>query len=577
MNYSPEIKSAAKSLFLKRYKVTEIEQQTGVNKRTLYNWITEGGWDDQINDESVESALARRITLLIEKEPKTDADLKELDRLFTHYERFKRFNERQAKAEKTGDSEKSRNAKKRERKKKKNVVSHLTADDFKQKLEPLLFAYQHELRAAKTNRIRNILKSRQIGATWYFAAEGFEDAVLTGDNQIFLSASRAQAEIFRGYIIQFAKEWFDIELSGNPIVLDNGATLYFLSNNSTTAQGYHGHVYIDEYFWIRDFDKLNKLASAMATHKKWRRTYFSTPSAVTHPAYPFWTGDKFNERNRKRKKADVVFPDFKAKQKGAVCPDGQWRKIITIEDALNGGCELFDIDQLRLEYSDDEFANLFMCQFVDDTQSVFKLKDLEKAFSDTALWEDYQAKAPRPYGNNPVWLGYDPSRTTDAATCAVLAPPLTPTGRFRVLEKHHWTGSSFEFQANRIKELTQKFNVEYIGIDTTGLGIGVFDLVQNFFRTATPIHYGLESKSRLVLKALDVVQSGRIEWDAEYTDIPHAFMTIKKTTTGGGQITYSASRTETTGHADVAWAIMHALVNEPLNRNQRKSTWAKAA
>ncbi|WP_444880553.1 terminase large subunit domain-containing protein, partial [Delftia acidovorans] len=107
----------------------------------------------------------------------------------------------------------------------------------------------------------------------------FMDAVLTGDNQVFLSASRAQSEIFRSYIIGFAKSWFNIELTGNPIVLSNGAELRFLSTNSSTAQGYHGHVYVDEYFWIRDFEKLSTVASAMGTHKKWRKTYFSTPSA----------------------------------------------------------------------------------------------------------------------------------------------------------------------------------------------------------------------------------------------------------------------------------------------------------
>ncbi|MGK7630792.1 terminase large subunit domain-containing protein, partial [Salmonella enterica] len=40
--------------------------------------------------------------------------------------------------------------------------------------------------------VRNILKSRQIGATWYFAFEAFENAVMTGDPQIFLSASKVQ-------------------------------------------------------------------------------------------------------------------------------------------------------------------------------------------------------------------------------------------------------------------------------------------------------------------------------------------------------------------------------------------------
>jgi uncharacterized protein YjcR len=34
--------------------------------------------------------------------------------------------------------------------------------------------------AGLAERIRNILKSRQIGATWYFAREAFIDALTTG-------------------------------------------------------------------------------------------------------------------------------------------------------------------------------------------------------------------------------------------------------------------------------------------------------------------------------------------------------------------------------------------------------------
>ncbi|MCZ7080099.1 terminase large subunit domain-containing protein, partial [Salmonella enterica] len=137
--------------------------------------------------------------------------------------------------------------------------------------------------------------------------------------------------------------WFDIELTGNPITLSNGAELRFLSTNSSTAQGYHGHVYVDEYFWIRDFDKLSTVASAMGTHKKWRKTYFSTPSAVSHQAYPFWSGEEF--RNSKRgKKAGGTWPTEASYTQGALCPDGQWRKTITLDDAIAGGCDLFDLE-----------------------------------------------------------------------------------------------------------------------------------------------------------------------------------------------------------------------------------------
>jgi hypothetical protein len=87
-----------------------------------------------------------------------------------------------------------------------------------------------------------------------------------------------------------------VELSGDPIVLPNGAHLYFLGTNARTAQGYHGNFYFDEFFWTHNFTELNKVASGMALHKKWRKTYFSTPSATTHQAYPFWTGEAFNKR-----------------------------------------------------------------------------------------------------------------------------------------------------------------------------------------------------------------------------------------------------------------------------------------
>lgn len=36
-------------------------------------------------------------------------------------------------------------------------------------------------------------------------------------------------------------------------------------------------------------------------------------------------------------------------------------------------------------------------------------------------------------------------------------------------------------------------------------------------------------------------------------------------TASGNRSTYEASRSEEASHADVAWATMHALVNEPLS------------
>ncbi|MQE71226.1 terminase large subunit domain-containing protein, partial [Vibrio parahaemolyticus] len=77
---------------------------------------------------------------------------------------------------------------KKKKKRKKNDISELTEEQFAT-WHDSLFEYQHVMRKNIKQRIRNILKSRQIGATYYFSGEALEDAILTGDNQIFLSAS----------------------------------------------------------------------------------------------------------------------------------------------------------------------------------------------------------------------------------------------------------------------------------------------------------------------------------------------------------------------------------------------------
>lgn len=82
----------------------------------------------------------------------------------------------------------------------------------------------------------------------YFARESLLRALRTGQNQIFLSASKTQAYVFRKYIIPFAR-LVDVDLSGDPIVIgNNGAELIFLGTNSNTAQSHSGDLYVDEIF-----------------------------------------------------------------------------------------------------------------------------------------------------------------------------------------------------------------------------------------------------------------------------------------------------------------------------------------
>jgi hypothetical protein len=69
----------------------------------------------------------------------------------------------------------------------------------------------------------------------------------------------------------------------------------------------------------------------------------------------------------------------------------------------------------------------------------------------------------------------------------------------------------------------------------------------------------------MVLKAQSVISKGRLEFDAGWSDLAHSFMAIRRGLTQSGRnVTYMAGRTEATGHADLAWAVMHVLDHEPL-------------
>ncbi|WP_241649697.1 terminase ATPase subunit family protein [Rosenbergiella collisarenosi] len=556
-------------LYFQGYRIARIAEMLGEKAATVHSWKKRDKWGEYGPLEQMQITTAARYCQLILKPQKEGKDFKEIDLLARQSERHARigkFNNGGNEAD-LNPNIASRNSGPR-KPPEKNAFSDEQFDKLELLFHDSMFGYQRQWWEAGNNyAVRNLLKSRQIGATFFFAREALVDALKTGRNQIFLSASKAQAHVFKQYIIEFARE-VDVELKGDPMTLGNGACLYFLGTNARTAQSYHGNLYLDEYFWIPKFQELQKVASGMALHKQWRETYFSTPSSLTHSAYPFWSGTQFNKGRAKSDKIDLDI-SHSALSRGRLCEDGQWRQIVTVEDAVQGGCNLFDLEQLRQRYSPEDYQNLLMCMFMDDLASVFQLAMLQKCMVDSwEVWEDFEALALRPFGWREVWIGYDPAKGTqngDSAGCVVIAPPAVPGGKFRILERHQWRGMDFKAQAESIRQLTLQYNVTYIGIDSTGVGLGVYENVKMFFPMVKEFVYNPTVKNALVLKAYDTISSGRLEFDASHLDIAQSFMSIRKTTTASGnRTTYEASRSEEASHADLAWATMHALANEPL-------------
>lgn len=536
--------------------------------------------------QRVAASAETRLHLLINKPSKSDADYKEIKSLYSLIDgRTRKTAETDAESVSIGtalpdisdgltsssgaEDARSQNRKQgkahRAKKAEPNFFSGEQITRATQIFHDQLFEYQRFWLSCDV-RFRNLLKSRQIGATFFFAREALIRALKTGNNQIFLSASRAQAFQFKQYIIDLAQA-VGVELKGDAIRLQNAATLYFLGTNSRTAQGRHGDLYVDEYFWIPDFKELTRLAKPMAAQKQYRITYFSTPSSTSHPAYGFWNGQHFNEG---RPKSEHISLDVSpaALSNGRACEDGQFRHIVTLDDAERGGCNLFDRNQLLLENSPAEFRQLFMCEFVESGDTVFKFDDLQRCTVDSwTEWGDfYKPLAARPVGNLPVWIGYDPADSGDAAALIAVLPPRQIGDKFRIVERHMLHGNDFQAQADFIRKMLDRYNVEKIVIDKTGLGAAVFQLVQGFFPAAIGVVYSLTEKYLMINKMHALMRSGRVEWEIDYKDITAAFLSIRTVATSSGKnVTYASSRSAELSHADVAWAALQVFYQEPLD------------
>lgn len=575
--YEPALREAAADLFWQGFTLTEIEQRLTIPYSTLAGWRSREKWDTQPVSVLVDVSLSARIKVLLRKEPKSVQDFEELTFLMSQQRRYELHRARiDSLMAKNGEIRaKDGNAKLGQRGRKasaeKNGFSEEQLEQLRSNFFARLFGYQKRWWVNREQRIRNILKSRQIGATWYFAFEALVDALETGRNKVFLSASKNQSFIFRDYIKAFADE-VGVTLEGSDrIKLANGAMLRFVSTNASTAQGFNGDLYVDEYFWIAKYKTLRKVASGMASQARWHITYFSTPSAITHEAYAWWDGTHFNSRSRPKSQHLHLDVSAEALREGRLDPDGQWRNVVTILDAEAQGCNLFNIEQLRIEYTPEEFDNLFLCVFVDDTASLFSFEKLVALLvAPEQRWPDVDFQASRPYGALPVWLGFDPSLTIDRTSCVVLAPPSGSHSKFRILERFQWHGKGFEYQANQIKSLMERYNVQEIAIDITGIGHGTAEHVRVFFPRLKEVTFSQDTKAELITKGLDVVETKRLEIPDDYLDIIKSMLQLYISTSDGGSLAYKARRNAETGHADLAFALLLALSFEKMNYSNRR-------
>ncbi|PCJ33028.1 MAG: hypothetical protein COA90_00960 [Gammaproteobacteria bacterium] len=555
----------AQMLFFQGYYPKEIADITGTPLNTVNSWTRRGKWKDAGIIKRAALMTEVRYCQMLFKQHKTDGDLAEIEQLYKTIE----------KADRRLYSNTAPKSGQRKRNNKKNYFSPKEIEVLKSAFFERLFTHQETWWDARHNKVRQTLKSRQIGATDYFGIEAFMKGLLKTEmderGSAFISASKAQAFQFKEYIVGFVQQVLDREIKGDPLIYttDVGRNkLDFLGTNARTAQGRPAHTYIDEYFWIQRFRSLREVSIAMATQKFYQATFFSTTSTLTHEAYEWWSGEWYNQG---RNINDHISIDISHEilKTGKVCEDGHWRQIVTFDDAVESGFNLFDPDHIKLMNSPDIIEQLYNCKFIDDINSPFPLTQTTACGVDCWIeWDDFfEPFAVKPVANLPVWVGYDPSLVGDFGKVVVILLPLKHGDKYRLIEKLHFDGADFTEQAAAIKALTQKYNVQRISVDRNGLGEGVFGEIKKFFRRVEAVDYSPDNKAVMVTKLQYLLGRNLFEYDAGDIETPQSLAAIERSLTDAGRkITYKAGRNKDIGHADTAWALLNAF--NPLQLDQ---------
>lgn len=211
VNVEPRI--AARQLYWQGWRITDIARTLGLKPPVVYSWKNRDNWDGGSPVLRIAMSAETRLHALINQPKKSDADYKEMKNLTALIQGYPRKGDWGDLTEKSSlhmeaapwnDEPPSIDNPPCERRKEKrvrvssnrkteyNTFSESQIVDVQRIFYEQLFDYQRVWLSQQV-RFRNLLKSRQIGATFFFAREALVDALVSGKNKVFLSASRAQA------------------------------------------------------------------------------------------------------------------------------------------------------------------------------------------------------------------------------------------------------------------------------------------------------------------------------------------------------------------------------------------------
>lgn len=508
MAYSREVRRKARRMYLTGMSAEEVAEKLGINPDTIYRWKREERWDEEIDDESIEG-LRKRIRAIIETAEEegglTDAQARKIEKLTKALERLERMQGRKAKG--------------RRRRKQVPGLSIEVVGDIKTKILEMFYPYQREF-VMDNSRFRIVLKSRQIGFSFTIAAEAILGALERKEDQIVVSASRAQSGIVRRYVLRHLEK-LGIEYleDKDALILPGGKRIYFLPCNPRTVQGYSGDVYLDEFAWhLRPGEMWMAVVPSVTVGKK-RLTVLSTP---------YTEYDRFGEVFTNEEQ----YPRFK-------------RYRLTIYDAVRQGLPV-DIEELRSLFDEVTWRQAYECEFFTDETALLTVAEVRDAFDDGALGpiQDWG------YG------GMDIGRYKDLTAIVLVEEDKERVVWLRYMKT--LLGKAFREQKEFVSGLFESYRIKKFSVDATGLGLNLAEDLQRMYGgKVEKVWFTRERKEEMALGVKRLFEERRIRIPND-RDLVMQLHAIKRKATATG-FSYDADRNERVKHADLFWALALAV------------------
>ena len=179
----------ARLLYAQGQPLVNIAKFLGVKYNLVQRWKAADDWQKADIFDDMTIAIRARFISVIFREDKSHADYAEMDALVRLVEKSARI-ERYRKTGNEDDLNPTGRGKYDKDKAKKKVKNYLTPEQTAlliEQFEQIFFPFQKEWgTAVEQGRIFALLKSRQIGATYFFALWALIDLLKTGKNKIKL-------------------------------------------------------------------------------------------------------------------------------------------------------------------------------------------------------------------------------------------------------------------------------------------------------------------------------------------------------------------------------------------------------